>query len=211
MYSSTQARPSTFAGNEPTTLSEYNPINVNEYCINLFQNIGEISTSTGQGFENLFSYDHYSQPSSTPASYHPLPPPSYAGQYNYGQDSQYIYGFCTPQPSQASPNVGDFCTPPNTWACAPNSEEEASVIDFEEDASNEDSGEDAEDIEEIEVSSNNESDERGNYQTKVDIRTQPRCMGKSPVQARRYPQRENRQAPCCGTQEKLHVPHRRNY
>ena len=34
MYSSTQAGPSTFAGNEPTTFSEYNPINVNEYCMN---------------------------------------------------------------------------------------------------------------------------------------------------------------------------------
>ena len=44
MYSSTQAGPSTFADNEPTTLSEYNSINVNEYCMNLFQNIGEIPT-----------------------------------------------------------------------------------------------------------------------------------------------------------------------
>ena len=60
MYSSTQAGPSTFASNEPTTLSEYNPINVNEYCMNLFQHIGEIPTSIGQGFEGLFSYDHYS-------------------------------------------------------------------------------------------------------------------------------------------------------
>ena len=67
--------------------------------------------------------------------------------------------------------------PPNTWACAPNSEEEASVIDSKEDSSNEDSGEDAK---EMEVSSDNESDKGGNYQTDVDIRTQPRCMGKSP-------------------------------
>ena len=69
--------------------------------------------------------------------------------------------------------------PPNTWACAPNSEEEASVIDSKEDASNEDSGEDVEDAKEMEVSSDNESDKGGNYQTNVDI---------SPVQPRRYPQ-----------------------
>ena len=55
MYSSTQIGPTTFAGNEPTTLSEYNPINVNEYCMNLFQHIGEIPTSIGQRFEGLFS------------------------------------------------------------------------------------------------------------------------------------------------------------
>ena len=211
MYSSTQVGPSTFAGNEPTTLSEYNPINVNEYCINLFQNIGKIPTSTRQGFENLFSYDHYSQPSSTLASYHPSPPPSYVGQYNYGQDSQYIYNFYTPQPSQASPNVGDFCTPPNTWACASNSEEEASVTDSEEDASNEDNGEDAENSQHMEVSSDNESDEGGNYQTEVDIRTLLRCMGRSLMQVRRYPQRVNRHPPCSGTQQKFHVPHRRNH
>ena len=101
--------------------------------------------------------------------------------------------------------------PPNTWACAPNSKEEASVIDSEEDASNENNGEDAEDAEEMEVSSKNESDEGGNYQIEVDIRTQPRHMGKSLVQARRYPQRVNRQAPCYGTQEKLHVSHRHNH
>ena len=53
MYSSTQVGPSTFASNEPTTLSEYNPINVNEYCMNLFQHIGEIPTSIGQRFEGL--------------------------------------------------------------------------------------------------------------------------------------------------------------
>ena len=35
IYSSTQAGPSTFTGNEPTTLSEYNLINVNEYCIKI--------------------------------------------------------------------------------------------------------------------------------------------------------------------------------
>ena len=58
MYSSIQVGPSTFVGNELTTLSEYNPINVNKYCMNLFQNIGEIPISIGQGFENLFSYDH---------------------------------------------------------------------------------------------------------------------------------------------------------
>ena len=68
--------------------------------------------------------------------------------------------------------------PPNTWACAPNSKEEAFVIDFEEDASNEDNGEDAEDAENIEVSSNNESDEGGNYQTDVDIRTYQGAWGK---------------------------------
>ena len=136
----------------------------------------------------MFSYGHYPQPNSTPSSYHPSPPPSYAEQYNYGQDSQYSYDFCIPQPSQLALHVGDFCTPPNTWACAPNSEEEASVTDSEEDASNEDSGEDAEDVEEMEVSSDNESDEGDNYQTEADIRTQPRRMGKSPVQARRYPQ-----------------------
>ena len=78
--------------------------------------------------------------------------------------------------------------PQNTWACAPNSEEEASVMDSKEDASNEDSGEYAEDAKEMEVSSDDESDKDGNYQTDVDIRTQPRCMGKSPVQPRRYPQ-----------------------
>ena len=65
-----------------------------------------------------------------------------------------------------------------------NSEEEASVTDSEEDVSNEDSGVDAEDME---VSLDNESDEGGNYQTKVDIRTQLRCMGRNLVQARRYP------------------------
>ncbi|KAK7818119.1 hypothetical protein CFP56_041806 [Quercus suber] len=66
-------------------------------------------------------------------------------------------------------------------------EEEASIIDSEEDASNEDSGEDVEDAEDMEVSLDDESDEWGNYQTDVDIRTQPRRMGKSPVQARRFP------------------------
>ena len=154
--------------------------------MNFYQQIG-LSTSIGQGFEGLFSYDHYPQPSSTPPSYHPLPHPSYSRQYNYGQDSEYNYDFCTPQPSQPSPHVGDFCMPPNICACAPNSEEEASVTDFEEDASNEDSREDAEDAENMEVSSDNESDEGGNYQTDVDIRTMPRRMGKSHVQARRYP------------------------
>ena len=63
----------------------------------------------------------------------------------------------------------------------------------------------------MEVSLDNESNEGGNYQTKVDIRTQPRCMGRNPVQARRYPQRVNRHPPCLGTQQKLHVPHRRNH
>ena len=63
----------------------------------------------------------------------------------------------------------------------------------------------------MEVSSDNESDKGGNYQTDVDIRTQSRCMGKSLVQPRRYPQRVNRQAPRCGTQEKLHVPFCRNH
>ena len=49
-----------------------------------------------------------------------------------------------------------------SWgACAPNSKE---------DASNEDSGEDAENSQDMDVSSDNESDEGGNYQTKVDIR-----------------------------------------
>ena len=86
MYSSTQARPSTSVDNEPTTFNEYNPINVNKYCMNLYQHIGEIPTSIGQGFKGLFSYDHYSQPSSTLPSYHPSPPPSYAGQYNYDQE-----------------------------------------------------------------------------------------------------------------------------
>lgn len=42
----------------------------------------------------------------------------------------------------------------------------------------------------MEVSSDNENDECGNYQTEVDIRTQPRRMG---------------------TQQKLNVPHRRNH
>ena len=63
----------------------------------------------------------------------------------------------------------------------------------------------------MEVSSDNESDEGGNYQTKIDIRTQPRCMGRNPVQAQRYPQRVNRHPLCSGTQQKLHVPHRRNH
>ena len=49
------------------------------------------------------------------------------------------------------------------------------------------SREDAEDAENMEVSSDNESDEGGNYQTDVDISTMPRRMGKSHVQARRYP------------------------
>ena len=40
---------------------------------------------------------------------------------------------------------------------------------------------------------------------------QLRCMGKSTVQARRYPQRVNWHPPCCGTQQKLHVSHRGNY
>ena len=156
MYSSTQAGPSIFAGNEPTTFSEYNagnepttfseynPINVNEYCLNLYQQIGS-STSIGQGFEGLFSYDHYLQPNSTSPSYHPSPPLSYAEQYNYGQNSQYNYDFCTPQPSQPPPHISNFCTPQNTWTCAPNSEEETSVTNSEEDTSNENSGEDAED------------------------------------------------------------------
>ena len=93
--------------------------------------------------------------------------------------------FITPQPSQPSPHVGDFCTPPNTWACASNSEEDASI---------EDSGEDAEDAKDIEVSLDDESDECGNYQINFHIRTQPRRMRKSPssktvvhVQARRCP------------------------
>ena len=143
--------------------------------MNLYQQIGS-STSIGEGFEGLFSYDYYPQPISTPPSYHPSPPPFYVGQYNYGQDRQYNYDFCTPQPSQLSPNVGDFCMPPKTWACAPNSEEEASVTNSEEDVSNEDSGVDAEDAEDMEVSLDNESDEGGNYQTEVDIRMQPRCI-----------------------------------
>ena len=63
----------------------------------------------------------------------------------------------------------------------------------------------------MEVSSDNEDDDYGNYQTEVDIRTQPRRMGRILVQARRYPQRENRHPPCCGTQQKLNVPHRRNH
>ena len=63
----------------------------------------------------------------------------------------------------------------------------------------------------MKVSSNNENDDCGNYQTKVDIRTQPRRMGRSPVQARRYSQRVNRHPPSCGTQQKLNVPHRRNH
>ena len=82
MYSSTQVGPSTSACNEPTTFNEYNPININEYCMSLYQQIGS-STFLGQGFEGLFSYDHYPQLSSTPPSYHPSPPPSYSGQYNY--------------------------------------------------------------------------------------------------------------------------------
>ena len=81
--------------------------------MNLYQQIGS-STSIGEGFEGLFSNDHYPQLNSTSPSYHPSPPSSYAGQYNYGQDSQYIYDFSTPQPSQPPPHVGDFCTPPNT-------------------------------------------------------------------------------------------------
>ncbi|KAK9987601.1 hypothetical protein SO802_027840 [Lithocarpus litseifolius] len=95
--------------------------------------------------------------------------------------------------------------------CTNETEEDASVTDSEEDASNEDSGEDVEDAEEMEVSSDNETDEGGNYQTDFDIRTQPRRMGKSPVQARRYLERVNRHPPCCGTQQKLHVPHRGNH
>ena len=63
----------------------------------------------------------------------------------------------------------------------------------------------------MEVSSDNQSDEGGNYQTEVDIRMQLRRMGKSPVQARRYPQRVNKHPLCCGTQQKLHVLHRRNH
>ncbi|XP_030942826.1 uncharacterized protein LOC115967813 [Quercus lobata] len=169
LYSSTQAKLSTFAGNEPTTFSEYNPINVDEYCINLYQQIGS-STSIGQGFEGLFSYDYYPQPNSTPPSYHLSPPPSYVGQCNYGQDSQYNYDFCTPQPFQPPLHVGDFCMPQNTWACAPNFKEEASVTNSEEDVSNEDSGEDAEDNKDMEVSSDNENDDCGNYQIDVDIR-----------------------------------------
>ena len=55
--------------------------------------------------------------------------------------------------------------PPKTWACAPNSEEEAFVTNSEEDVSNEDSGVDAEDAEDMEVSLDNESVEGGNYQT----------------------------------------------
>ena len=47
MYSSTQAGPSISAGNE---FSEYNPINVNKYYMNLYQQIG-LSTSIGQGFK----------------------------------------------------------------------------------------------------------------------------------------------------------------
>ena len=239
MYSSIQAGPSTSARNEPTTFNKYNPISVNEYCMSLYQQVGS-STFLGQRFEGLYSYDHYPQPSSTPPSYHPLPPPSYSRQYNYDQDSQsfspqrpyptlyddqpmsnpfhnnpYPYGqynyeqhdsFITPQPSQPSPHVGDFCTPPNTWACAPNSEEDALI---------EDSGEDAEDME---VSSDDESDKSGNYQIDFDIITKPRCVGRSPfsktvvlVQARRYPQRVTKHLPCCGTQQKLHVPHHGNH
>ena len=186
--------------------------------MSLYQHVGS-SPSLGQGFEGLHSYDHYPQSSSTPPFYHPSLPPSYSGQYNYDQDSQspslqHLYptlydgqpmsnpfhnnpytheqcnceqhdSFITPQPSQPSPHVGDFCTPPNTWACASNSEEDASI---------EDSGEDAEDAKDIEVSLDDESDECGNYQINFHIRTQPRRMGKSPssktvvhVQARRYP------------------------
>ncbi|XP_030969718.1 putative receptor-like protein 8 [Quercus lobata] len=198
MYGSTQVGPSTSACNEPTTFNKYNPINVNEYCMSLYQQIGS-STSLGQGFEGLYSYDHYPQPSSRPPSYHPLPPPSYSGQYNYDQDSQspspqhlyptlyhgqpmsnpfhnnpYPHGqyshdqhdlFITPQPSQPFPHVGDFYKPPNTWACSPNSKEEASITDYEEDASIQDNGEDAKDVEDMKVSSKDESDEGGNYQT----------------------------------------------
>ena len=51
--------------------------------------------------------------------------------------------------------------PPKTWACAPNSEEEASIKNSKEDASIEDNREDAKDME---VSSNDESDEGGNHQ-----------------------------------------------
>ena len=86
------------------------------------------------------------------------------GQYNYEQHDSFI----TPQPSQPSPYVGDFCTPPNTWSCALNSKEDALIKDSREDA------------EDIEVSLDDESDEGGNYQTDFDIRTKPRRMGKSP-------------------------------
>ncbi|KAK9997841.1 hypothetical protein SO802_017444 [Lithocarpus litseifolius] len=154
MYSSTQAGPSTSAPNELPTFNEYNPINVNEYCMSLYEHVGS-STSLGQRFED--------------------------SQYNYEQHDSFI----TPQPSQSSPHVGDFYTPPNTWACAPNSKEEASVTDSEEDASNEDNGEDVENAKDMEVLSDNETDEGGNYQTNFDIRTKPRHMGTSPVQARR--------------------------
>ena len=60
MYNSIQAGPSTSACNEPTTINEYNLINVNEYCMFLYQQIGS-STSVGQGFEGLHNYDHYPQ------------------------------------------------------------------------------------------------------------------------------------------------------
>ena len=66
--------------------------------------------------------------------------------------------------------------PLNTWACAPNFEGEAFITDFKKDASIEDNGEDAEDME---VSSDDESDEDGNCQTNFDIRMQPRHKGKS--------------------------------
>ena len=47
----------------------------------------------------------------------------------------------------------------------------------------------------MEVSSDNENDEGGNYQTEVDIRPQSRRMGRSPVQARMNPQQVNRHPP----------------
>ena len=105
--------------------------------------------------------------------------------------------------------------PPKTWACASNSKEEASIIDSKEDALIEGSGEDVENAEDMEVSLDDESDEGGNYQADFEIKMQPRRMGKSPsskmivpMQAQRYPQQVNRHPPCCGTQQKLHVPHR---
>ncbi|KAL4653549.1 hypothetical protein ACB092_01G311800 [Castanea dentata] len=77
-------------------------------------------------------------------------------QYSYEQHDSFI----TPQPSQPSPHVGDSCTPPNTWVCALNSEEEASITDSEEDASIEDS---REDVEDIELLLDDESDETKAY------------------------------------------------
>ena len=100
MYNSIQAGPSTSARNEPTIFSEYNLISVNECCMFLYQQIGS-STFVGQGFEGLHNYDHYPQPSSTPPSYHPSPPPSYSGQYNYDQDSQ------SPSPQHPYPTLYD--------------------------------------------------------------------------------------------------------